>query len=414
MIRQEIRTGKEHQSSLTKREARQLETLARAAKKEDARHPANSLGIARLTGFEIEYSGNGGGIGIDREDLADFHEFIGIHHGRGRGDAAECSPGPFHDPQTGIEVFRMFVQAGIIDLCTGYGHTFHFNTQIDNSSTTIQTMIWSLYATGAAYGPQFTRSLSDEDDGGDAGYSLRIYPRKNGQTEYTECKAFDVMTPEGFEWSYEAGALLSCAAGAYQDILDELDLTRADENSIRRSKANQYRKRLAYIWIRFDRKMLKGFTAISFGKNIHTDSVPPSAVRRLDREVGLVYPTIGSRYKNDLSVTHGPLPTKKGVAGKIVPTAPIKIRDKTWPNIVAFATETVGQAMKDVQAVLDSVENNAITDITAIEETKNEEEKFSLILRFIEKYKVVIIEGPSQTNILEAYSEVKALFQDQL
>lgn len=420
-IRMALANTTEHKGYAQERKAALVEAMRRAALKEHPRHPANSLRLARYSGYELEYRELDGKMLDQLGPIfgSKFVDFIGFSQGGGGIGESEFSPGPFRDPKTGIVAFRLLNQASVIDLFAEYGLTFHFNAELEsNEEDEVAPLVWTLYATGAIYGPEFSdvhkvdfgeEEGADEDE--EEGESLRIYNNSSRHGDYIECKTFDVLTPHGFEWGYEGAASLVHALGAYQDVAKESQTRHPDKNQIHRAPVDKYRKRLARIWLRHDRRMAEGFAVLGFKRYFRETWVPLKAVHRLEQEIDKVYPTQSSRYLDRKNVTEGEIT----VSGQklTVPTIPIRTKEGTWPNIVAFATAMVDRVREEVNAVFDALEADVQSDISQIEACSEEGEKLNLICEFVDKYQVDLPEEADVVSMVRAYQEVRSLFENK-
>ena len=353
------------------------EVLEKISRRENPRHPLVSLGIARSVGYEIEFQKTDFTEQMEEELLFQCLDFAGVRQGQGGRSAFEISPGPFWDPDTGNAIFKIYHDAGIVEP-EKYenGFTFHFNVGLGSRKDMV-FLIRALHLTGIPYNPhrKFNRPI------------LEIYGKRDPNTSsYIECKAFEVMSPWGFEWSFKSASYLSWALAADQKKSSGLVLSRTG-------------KELASIWRRYVKTVKSGLSTVEeAGDYLNSLSNEDPEIEAVRRQLKLIYPTPSSRYR-DLNKVSGS------------PISKVRVGDRIWNNIAAFAKTQADIAVAGVERVAEKVEAEVIDDIRRIEDSSFEKDR--LIEEFIFKYKVKV-EGknPAQTE-QDAYFEVRKIFENK-
>jgi hypothetical protein len=333
LIRQNIRTRRS-KDFLEKRESRLFDISKTVRELESADNPLVKDGIARRVGYEVEFDEPTWINHIDTV-LSLFPQLgikMGIGGTRGKVVSKELSPGPFWSPETGNIIFRMFVDAGLIDFYKRFGMTMHFSLEIPRRDD-IDMLIKGMYLTGYAYEPRFTfQTLGIESRG-----SVRMDIFTNHQIEgenYFECKAFDLMTAHGFEENFRLASYLAWALAAWQDV-----------HLGTRSKTTppqwECLNKLATVWETYLRCLSAGFESIGIN-HCRGEEVFFNEWRKMDREIRFVYPDIKSRFEDPHKVE------EEIFFGQQVRSKRVVVNDKEWPNIVAFGQDIAEEAVAEI------------------------------------------------------------------
>jgi len=353
--------------------------IERMRKRENPRHPAVSLGIAKTNGYEVEYDSIKNPVvqRLKKNNTFDYLYTLGFKCGTGdmnSGKADETSPGPFYDPQTAAIVYLLYANAKIIDTSMFVGSTFHFN--IDNSvdDDDIVPIIRGLYLTGAALSPYHD---SERD-------TLATVNHKDERR--TEGKVFGVNTDADFVWTMISAANLCFAKAASKDESD--------------SPGKEYRDALGQIWEEYVQRMEKGLEYVNKKGYLYE--------RRLrvvtQDEVGhkFLTPEPNEEWVKDqlkkvfTDRTYAAYPDLKR-AGQQNPAQQtgdgvrgiFEEPSKWYPNIAVFSRTVINEAVSGVQKVIRKIETDCLQDIREIDSLQDEE-KWAKLYNFVHKYNVDI------------------------
>lgn len=394
------------------------EVIARASRTEDCRHPLISRGIARLNGYEIEFSYLSDEISNRiGDDFFSVAEILGFHKGL---DRFEAAPGPFYDPETGIALFELLSDAGMANLYHETGYTFHFNIQTEAIKNTdrdtpsqveeemtkdLFEIFWGLILSGAAHGPQYSKRV--QLDYAAIG-RLSVLPNQNNHGRYIEAKIFRVITKHEFYWTYRAATYLSWAKNAYLELcrLNKKDsLSRRELGSC---DGGELEKQLARISLRYSDKLRRGLRTIGLEYQLGLTRISGETLRFIHEQQALAIPDFKSRFS--------PLPAVVGereikLSNKRERAAPVAITidGSTYPTLVHFTREIISEAVTEILATLAQFEQETIRHIDEIDQANGEKRK-SLLDAFLAANKVVVPLHPTWADKENAYTEVRQLF----
>ena len=359
------------------------ELLFRIKRRENKIHPLNSMGISRTVGFEIEYPNYTPICEHLRErGYIKKLELIGFNPGYGDSRCDEASPGPFHDPETAVAVYKLYAESGIIDTDSFCGMTCHFNVDLHEIDGLVE-LVRSLYLTGAASYPYRKPE------------NMHLRIGHNG--DHIEGKVFSINTDEDAIWNLRSASYLSWALGAYQDVYNY---------QISNLSELKQKIALADVWKEYTSKIVQGLDYIGMGsyvsesENRDENGDDINEVSWIREQLKKIYPdefyaqlpdlnNVGQLIEDDVN--------PDGILG-------IRLGEKWWPNMCAFAREITNEAVGKIISITDQVEKECVEDIKKIEGMGTIKKRFA-IPRFLKKYKFTI---ETESNV-EAFNQVKQL-----
>lgn len=354
----------------SKIEEKELQLLKRVRRRENPLNPLVSLGIARTVGYEIEYPRSPKNIAGLNNFLSDLGFKQGVVHD---GSCLETSPGPFYDPLTANMVFEKYVDSGILNFHGTEGAmTFHFN--VDVLCDGLIPLVRAMHLTGAGFDQ--TKFFFWDD--------LRIFRNNNGYGDYTECKTFDAISPYEFKWNMRCASYLAWALGASQD----------------KCHRNSWGIQLSNIWKNYLSEINKGLKSqgssdyLYEGRNKEIGT-PISCIGKVTYQLNCIFSQESARF--------GGLNEIDSSANEKI--FPIKIDDKVWPNVAAFARDVTEQAVQKIENIVDFIENEAIEDVRKIEKLSGSSRTMA-IGNFLTQYNYV--------GGLETYTKVRDLLLKNL
>lgn len=389
-LRQTVANQLSHPSFEIQRRKWLQEKMARAKRRENPRHPLISLGIAKTIGFEVEHPPLEE-IELNKRNIYSLvMSVLGLKCGWGGFNADEVSPGPFYDPETALAVLRMYSDAGFLDFYLHANMTCHFNLGIRDSDQ-FAFLIRNMYLSGAAYSQENSEPLNKDEH-----HSLRILKNNKGMGPYLEGKVFDALTQPALAWNLKTASYLSWAQSAAKDA--------------ETGKLNRYRHDLAHIWIHHESCIRRGAEKVGLGE-IFCRTIPSSLYRKLDAQMEVVYPDLHSRYTDPATVSQRTI--VKGGHKRVIEPTPVDLDKKHWPNIVAYTVAVCDETVTRIQEIEARVEADCQAAILEIETNPNQAQYRKLLDQFLVDFAVDIPDNATPDEKRQAYSEVKALFQDE-